>query len=62
MIVVCGTGAGGGGSLVGTDGGRRVWRGAGNGVTPLSGIAAISDATRVPCASQSDSPSPPAIT
>ena len=59
-LIVCGGGATGGGSLVGTGGGRR---GPGaSGIPALPGEAAIIDATSVPCASQSDSPSPPPIT
>ncbi|CFR86590.1 Uncharacterised protein [Mycobacterium tuberculosis] len=34
----------------------------GSGTAPFAGTAAIIDATRVPWASQSDRPSPPAIT
>src|ERR1700761_1095867 len=59
-LMVWGGGAGGGGSLVGTGTGRR---GPGPpGASPLAGAPPIIDATNVPCASQSDRPSPPPIT
>jgi hypothetical protein len=35
---------------------------AGGAATPLAGAAPMTDATMVPCASQSDNPSPPAMT
>ena len=59
-VTVCGGGAFGGGSVVGIVTGLR--GAAGGGTAPLAGAAPIIDATMVPWASQSDKPSPPAIT
>jgi hypothetical protein len=56
-VTVCGGGAFGGGSVVGMVTGLR--GPAGGGGAPLAGAAPIIDATIVPCASQSDNPSPP---
>lgn len=56
-VTVCG---GGGVSVVGMVTGLRGTDG--SGTAPFAGTAAIIDATRVPWASQSDRPSPPAIT
>ena len=59
-VTVCGGGALGGGSVVGMVTGLR--GAAGGAATPFAGAAPITDATMVPCASQSDNPSPPAMT
>ena len=54
-VIVCGGGGGGGASVVGKGSGLR---GGGAPGAPPAGAPPIIDATIVPCASQSDSPSP----
>ncbi|SOX54099.1 hypothetical protein MAAFP003_2775, partial [Mycobacterium ahvazicum] len=57
-VTVCGGGAFGGASVVGIVTGLR-GPATGGGAAPFACAAPIIDATMVPCASQSDSPSPP---